>query len=543
MDSDRVIVIGAGVGGLVTAVLLASQGIPVTVIEKQSQSGGKIRRLNGVDSGPTVLTMPWILESIFSRAGANLSDYLKLEPLSVLARHTWQPGAYASNVSTAKNGTTLDLYADRRASAQAIGEFSGAAQAKQFLKFCDDAKRLYQTLEGPYIRSERPSFARMTSDLGLGGLATLAKLGPFGLPMPSLWQSLGRYFTDPRLRQLFGRYATYCGSTPWLAPATLMLIAQVEMDGVFTNKDGMQGVVFALEKLAKEKGVQFVFDCAVTEILVSAGRANGVITEFGERMLAASLVFNGDVSALAMGHLGKVAASAVKPMALTTRRAKRSLSAVTWSIRTPRLVSSYRPVRHNVFFTDNYAQEFTDIFKRQKLPNAGTVYLCAQDRNDQGHTENSYDHLLCLVNAPAQGDSNPLKNDPFSSQELEQCTRQHFQLMANCGLVIDLNQSQVQMTTPRQFNQLFPVTGGALYGQASHGWMNQFARMGATSLIPGLYLAGGSVHPGPGVPMAAMSGLLAAETLMAHRDLTSKLSRVVIAGGTSMRSATAGNLV
>jgi 1-hydroxycarotenoid 3,4-desaturase len=460
----------------------------------------------------------------------------------VLARHTWQPSAYPSNVSAARNGNTLDLYADRGASAQAIGEFSGAVQAKQFIKFCEEAKRLYQTLEGPYIRSERPSFARMTADLGLSGLATLATLGPFGLPMPSLWQSLGRHFTDPRLRQLFGRYATYCGSSPWLAPATLMLIAQVEMDGVFTSKNGMQGVVIALENLAADKGVQFVFDCAVTEILTSAGRASGVVTEQGERMLASSLVFNGDVSALAMGLLGKVAVGAVKPMTVATRQAKRSLSAVTWSIRTPRLHSSYRPVRHNVFFADDYAQEFTDIFKHKKLPSAGTVYLCAQDRNDQGQNESSHDHLLCLVNAPAQGDSNPLKNDPFSSQELEQCTRQHFQLMANCGLAIDLNQSQVQMTTPRQFNQLFPATGGALYGQASHGWMNQFARMGATSLIPGLYLAGGSVHPGPGVPMAAMSGRLAAETLMAHRDSTSKLSRVVIAGGTSMHSATAGNL-
>jgi 1-hydroxycarotenoid 3,4-desaturase len=371
----------------------------------------------------------------------------------------------------------------------------------------------------------------MARDLGPSGLGVLGGLGPFA----SLWQSLSRHFHDPRLQQLFGRYATYCGSSPFAAPATLMLVAQVEMDGVWAVEGGMLAVAAALADLAQRRGVQLRFGQGCDEVLVRGGRACGVRLAGGECIEADSVVFNGDAAALAQGLLG----TQCRPAVRAVPAAGRSLSAMTWSMHAR--TQGFPLVRHNVFFNADYASEFKDIFERHRLPREGTVYVCAQDRDDNaqlphdagGSQASRPERLLCLVNAPATGDQTPL--DPT---EIDTCERTHFALMQRCGLTIDRQPHNTVLTTPAGFHRLFPATGGALYGQASHGWMGPFSRPAAASRVPGLYLAGGSVHPGPGVPMAAMSGRLAAETLMAHLDSTSRSRRVHISGGTSTRSAT-----
>ena len=221
--SGRVIVVGAGIGGLCSALVLAHRGLAVTLVEAADTPGGKIRQVQvdgvGVDSGPTVFTMRWVLEQMLAELGTSLEDILTLEPIGVLARHAWAGQAQG-----------LDLLSDTARSADAIAQFSSPAEARRFLGFCQQTRALYDALEKPYIRSERPNLLSMVNDLGLGGMATLSGLGPFA----TLWRSLGRHFHDPRLQQLFGRYATYCGSSPWSAPATLMLVAQVELDGVWS---------------------------------------------------------------------------------------------------------------------------------------------------------------------------------------------------------------------------------------------------------------------------------------------------------------------
>jgi 1-hydroxycarotenoid 3,4-desaturase len=215
---------------------------------------------------------------------------------------------------------------------------------------------------------------------------------------------------------------------------------------------------------------------------------------------------------------------------------------MTWSINAR--TSGFPLVRHNVFFNADYASEFSDIFQHRRLPREGTVYVCAQDRDDSGRLRardgdpdgSGPERLLCLVNAPANGDSNPLE-----PSEIEACERTHFALMQHSGLTIARTPQNTVLTTPSDFHRLFPATGGALYGQAANGWMGVFRRPAAQSRLAGLYLAGGSVHPGPGVPMAAMSGRLAVETLLAHLDSTSRYRTVAISGGMSTRSATTDN--
>ena len=524
----KVVVIGAGIGGLVSALLLACRGLDVTLLEAADAPGGKMRQVEvdgvRIDAGPTVFTMRWVFDQILSEAGASLDSLLTLRPLSVLARHAWRA-----------SDARLDLFADPAASADAISRFATPAEGRRYLAFCAEARRVYERLEGPYICSPRPGALRIGRDLGPSGIATLAGLGPFA----SLWQRLGHHFTDPRLQQLFGRYATYCGASPLQAPATLMLIAHVEQSGVWAIEGGMHALAQALAQLAQQRGVRLHYGQRCDRIEVRRGRVSGVRLADGRVLPADSVVFNGDASALAQGLLGDAvarAAPAVPPH-------KRSLSAVTWAVHAR--TSGFPLVRHNVFFDDDYASEFDDIFRQRRLPQSGTVYVCAQDRGDVPRDETCVatamtpprERLLCLVNAPADGDRQPLDN-----LEVDSCQHRSLALLKQCGLQLELAPPQVVRTTPAQFNRLFPGTGGALYGAASHGWWAQFKRSGSVTPVPGLYLAGGSVHPGPGVPMAAISGRLAAEALMAHLDSTSRWRRAATSGGTSTRSATTANM-
>jgi len=543
LTERHVLVVGAGIGGLATAVRLASRGVRVTVVDRAAAPGGKMRQvhpgLRPIDAGPTVFTMRWVFDELFDAAGARLEDLVELSPLAVLARHAW------------RGGTRLDLHADRERSAEAIAEFADRAEADRFLGFCAQAERVCRAMEAPYIRADRPSVLGLAQRLGPRGLGVLASLGP----MRSLWGSLARHFSDPRLQQLFGRYATYCGSSPFQAPATLMLIAQVEMDGVWSVGGGMHALALALARLAEERGARFIHDHEATQILVRNGRACGASVapvDASDRGAAArvieadAVVFNGDVAALAQGRLGPEAAAAVgarsRASAGDAPPRERSLSAVTWALEAR--TSGFPLARHNVFFDADYASEFDDVFRRGRLPQRGTVYVCAQDRQDGAPpAEGAPERLLCLVNAPANGDRTAGRGASPTEQEIDACERDRWDFMASCGLTIETtSRTPVLRTGPREFEALFPATGGALYGRASHGmahgWMSPFMRPGSTCRLPGLLLAGGSVHPGSGVPMAALSGRLAAEAAMAHLDSMRRSRVAATSGGMSTPSAT-----
>lgn len=520
LAKSPMIIIGGGIGGLTCALDLASSGIEVILVEKESQVGGKIRQMDCsndplkpalIDSGPTVFTMRWVFDALFQKAGTSLESEFKLEKLEILARHAWS------------KDERLDLFSDVEQSAQAIAEFSSPSEAKRFLQFTHQCRRLYKALEKPYMLSSKPNFAGMISDLGISGSKVLYEIGLFN----NLWKSLGNYFHDPRLRQLFGRYATYCGSSPYQAPATLMLIADVETQGVWSIEGGMYTLVKTIRRLAEDKGVQFITGQACEEILLNQGRVSGIRLTDGTTLNTESVVFNGDLAALQTGLLNTEGVKVLNATMMPPSSTKRSLSALTWSMNTK--TDGFPLVRHNVFFNQNYRAEFDDIFREGRLPLKPTVYVCAQDQVDVSKSSSSSQRLLCLVNAPARGDQSE-----FSTKELNACEHETFGLLQQCGLNIDLDSAICQRTTPSRFNQLFPATGGALYGQANHGWMETFGRASAQSPIPGLYLAGGSVHPGPGVPMAALSGRMAAATLMDHLGLIKLSGRTLISGGTSM---------
>jgi 1-hydroxycarotenoid 3,4-desaturase len=515
-----VAIVGAGMGGLVCAALLAARGVAVTVFEKEDWVGGKARQVEvdgaPVDAGPTVFTLRETFADIFRACGAELDDHVAARPAHVIARHAW-------------NGhETLDLYADPLHSEQAIGELAGAAAAAGYRAFRNEAARIYGILDRSFLQAGKVSWPLpLMWRIGLWRVGDLIAIRPY----ESLWKVLGEHFADPRLRQLFGRYATYCGSSPFATPATLMLIAHVEAQGVWLIDGGMSALATALRRLAEANGAQFRLGAAVSRIETAGGRPSGVILQSGERFPADAVVVNADPAALAGALLGEEAAGATA----RSRPRNRSLSALTWlaNCRT----SGFDLSRHNVFFSPDYPQEFRDI-AAGRPPADPSVYVCAQDRDAESAAQpDGRERIQIIVNAPANGDSHV-----YSSEEIEQCTRAMRRSLARCGLELE-DPLPHSLVTPNTYEALFPATGGALYGRASHGWAASFLRQGTRTRMPGLYCAGGSTHPGAGVPMAALSGRLAAHTVLADLASTSRLRRAAMPGGTSMRSATTDAMV
>jgi 1-hydroxycarotenoid 3,4-desaturase len=280
------------------------------------------------------------------------------------------------------------------------------------------------------------------------------------------------------------------------------------MAGVWSIQHGMTQLPQTIAQLARSRGASILCNTEVKNIILSGNTISQVELSTGEMIQADAVIFNGDIAALRSGLLGSSVQSATPPMPTVP-----SLSAITWSVEAPS--NQFTLSHHNVFFDENYQSEFTDIFDQHQLPIKPTVYLCAQSRVHTEQIDSSTEKYLLLVNAPANG------NQSQSSKEIESCQQHVFQLLGKSGFQINPSTWQMVRTTPQDFHQLFPATGGALYGMATHGWMSSFQRPSSISNIKNLFLAGGSVHPGPGVPMAALSGRLAAATLMDHLPLTS----------------------
>ena len=539
MRRPHIAIIGAGIGGLSAAAVL-SRRARVSVYECQPESGGKIRQARfgnrAIDCGPTVFTLKSVFEEIFTAAGRHFEDYVRVAPLDTLARHFWD------------DGSTLDLFSDLDRSADAISDFAGKRAADDYRAFAAQAARDWTTLYGGFIRHHTPDFVRLSAT---ANPLNLIRLDPY----TTYWRSLCRRFSDPRLVQLFGRYATYCGSSPFLAPATLSLVAHVERLGVWTIDGGMQGLSNGLEQAARDNGAAFHFGVGVSQIDMDRAKRSGQGTHFhlhtGEQVHADAVIFNGDAGALARGEIApsggqrtdeSTAVNAPPPANKT--RTNRTQSAITWSfLAKPKGAPNGTSLSsHNVFFSPDYAAEFDDVLIHERPPTDPTVYLFAPDQAEQAVASSAYknqqiqkdpspahgdqsnaphdgretaERFFCLINAPANGESHH-----YTDEEIEVCAKPMWHRLTRCGLSFSIIPDQTDIQTPTTFAQRFPGTDGSLFGTPNHGWRAAFQRPGNRTKVQGLYRAGGGVHPGSGVPMAALSGLTAARALMKDYALT-----------------------
>ncbi|MEL7345448.1 MAG: 1-hydroxycarotenoid 3,4-desaturase CrtD [Pseudomonadota bacterium] len=504
---DSILVIGAGLGGMATAIRLAAAGHAVQLFEAADAPGGKMRQLPSlagpVDAGPTVLTMKPVFDALFAEAGARLEDRVDLVPLPELARHFWA------------DGSQLDLYPDADASTEAIADFAGRREADAFAAFNKRASRLFEAFDAPMMQAAEPSMAKLMRTV-LAEPRLLADMAPGR----SLAGILKGAFRDPRLRQLFGRYATYVGGHPGQTPALLSLIWRAEAKGVWAVKGGMHGLAVAMASLARDLGVVIRYRAPVGRIEMQGGKVAGLQLETGERVSGRAVVFNGDPRALRQGLLGGGVTHAVPEAGVD----KRSLSARVWTFAaTP---TGPDLAYHNVFFGADPATEFGPI-ARGAMPNDPTHYICAQDRIGP---VDGLERFQIIINAAPQEHDKP--------EELERCRTQTFQSLERFGLRFSPEPDKDTVTGPGGFHKLFPASTGSLYGLSPHGAMAAMKRPRARTTIPGLYLAGGGAHPGAGIAMVTLSGAHAAAVMSADLALPSKSRPTAMRGGMSTASPT-----
>ncbi|MFZ5963587.1 1-hydroxycarotenoid 3,4-desaturase CrtD [Thalassococcus sp. BH17M4-6] len=497
-----VIVVGAGIGGLCAALRLAHAGLNVSVLERHGAPGGKMRQVGGVDAGPTVLTMRDVFDTLFADVGTRTEDHVSLIPQSVLARHWWP------------DGSTLDLHADRARNTEAIAKLAGPREARAFEAFSKRARTLFDGFDAPVMRNPAPQFNQLAS-LAFRQPALFRAMAP----TKTLAALLQGTFSDPRLRQLFGRYATYVGGSPYKSPALLSLIWEAEAAGVWCVRGGMHALAKAIAQLAKDKGAEFRYSCHASRILTDSSGVTGVALEDGTVLPTDHVVFNGDPRALASGLLGRE----TQGVAAASAKTPRSLSANVWSFAAN--ATGLDLAHHNVFFCADPQREFSDI-ENGRLPSDPTLYLCAEDRG-QGTPPPATERFEIIANAPPLTRRTPQPEDP------ETCRQQTFQTLERFGLSMDPWPGPGCLTTPADFDRLFPGSSGSLYGQSPHGMTAALDRPVATTAIPGLVLAGGGVHPGAGVPMAAISGGHAAAAILRGPTSTSRSRQTAMPGGTS----------
>ncbi len=482
MRSYNTIVIGAGVGGLSAAIRLAQAGQRVLVLEQNPAVGGKMSELRDRgyrwDRGPSVITMRPVFEDLFAAAGRRLADYLTLEPVEPLTRYVWP------------DGIRLDATRDLARMAEQI-ESIEPRDVEGYLAYLAYAARLHRVTGPAFIYGDPVSPATllqvpMRDWLAVDGWRTMD-------------QAIRSHVRSPRLRQLLGRFATYVGASPYRAPATLNVIAHVELTGgVWYPRGGIYAIARALERLAGERGVEIRQGARVEAITVASGRASGVRVA-GQTLEAESVLANVDVAKRILRLL---------PEPLRRRASfEPSVSGFVLLLGVRGLTPGL--AHHNIFFNADYRSEFEDVFQRGRPPQDPTIYITATSKTDPEHAPTGCENWFVLVNAP------PIDERWDWAREADRYRDHVLATLAARGLDVRDRIEVEHRLTPVDLERLTGARRGALYGMSSNAMWSAFRRPANRAAdLPGLYFAGGTAHPGGGVPMVALSGAAAARAIL-----------------------------
>jgi diapolycopene oxygenase len=496
--SKRVGVVGGGLGGLAAAVTLAARGREVILFEKSAWLGGKaaVHEARGYrfDMGPTILTMPSILRRIFAEAGRRLEEELDLVRLDP----QWR--------SFFADGSTLDLCADEEPMADRLEAFAPGSGLG------DGYRRFLALSQAQHDVSDRYFFWRSVGSLW-DMFDARAAFRPSALA-DVLRMKLGRtvaetvraHVSDPRVAQMLDHFTQYVGSAPAASPAVLCAIAHMQTsEGVWYPRGGTGAIPRALAKLAQELGVQLCTGTGVKRILLDeAGAVCGVETDAGERIALAAVVSNADAVRTHRELLGG------KPAARFERR-RRYEPACSGVVLYLGLAQGYdHLLHHNFVFSRNAEEEFESIYRRGEPAADPTCYVCAPARTEPDVAPPGGEALYVLVHTP-------YLRPHHDWRRLFPAYRQTIlrKLAETAGLT-DLEQRIrcEHWLTPSDIEDRYHVLNGAIYGLASHGrFLGAFKPANKSKDVPGLYLAGGAAHPGPGMPMVLMSGWIAADAL------------------------------
>ena len=475
----RALVVGAGVGGLAAAIRLATAGHDVVVLERSPMVGGKVATLEEggytFDLGPTLLTLPAVFDELFQLAGTTLADEVELVRLDPQVRYRWP------------NGSTLDIPDDPAASVRAVEQFSPGA-GEQWERFAAHTARIWETAERTFLAGPMGSplsmLSRVRSPLDLAridGNRTLAK-------------SATSHFDDPRLHQLVGRYATYSGSSPFSAPATLACIAHVEQAfGCWYVMGGIGRLRDALERVAISVGVEIRTGVDVGRIRADGKRVTGVELADGGAELADVVVANVDAAHLYTDLLPDV--KQAKQLDKVPRSSSAFVVCAAVRGRTDDIA------HHNVFFSLHDRQEFQFI-DAGRLPIDPTVYACVPSVTDRSRAPRDAETWFLMVNTP-----------PAVGIDRKLMTAGVLNRLAERGFDLRDRIEFTRTLIPADFDARYRAYGGAIYGSSSNGKRAAFNRPHNIGPVDGLYLVGGSTHPGGGLPMVATSAQIVADVI------------------------------
>ncbi|MEO6821588.1 MAG: phytoene desaturase family protein [Candidatus Nanopelagicales bacterium] len=485
----RVVVVGAGMGGMAVAARLAVKGHDVTVVEQSSTYGGKVGHLSRdgfvFDTGPSLLTLPAVYRDLFNKTGKPIESEIELvEP---------EPG-FGYRFA---DGTRIDMPGvDPGRCADAIAGVLGPQAGQEWRRFIQRAGAIWQVTRGPFLESALtgmrdliPLARNVSSVRTVAPYTTLRRLGH-------------HYLSDDRLRMLLDRYATYTGSDPRRAPAALATVPYIEQTfGVYHVAGGLHLLARALYQRTLDRGVRYRFGADVEQVLVEGGRAAGVRLRDGQLLPSDVVVSDADASRLYGELLIDRRAAAVSRR---LHRADPSLSGFVLLLavrgRTPGLR------HHNVWFPQDYDAELDAVFGARAHPvDDPTVYVCAPD-DPTMRPDAEHESWFVLVNAPRHSPT-PLRGAiDWDVPGLASTYRDRIlTVMAARGYDVRDRLLWSVVRTPADLERETRAPGGAIYGTSSNGPRAAFLRPANASVVPGLFLVGGSAHPGGGLPLVGMS--------------------------------------
>jgi diapolycopene oxygenase len=507
-QTKHAVVIGAGLAGLSAACELSTHGYRVTIVDQNHHLGGKMNLLTEkgftFDMGPTIITLPEVLRGIVKRSGRRVEDYINLIDLDPQWRCHFE------------DGTVIDLRRDPAAFARQIDEqFPAEKPGPGYLKFLDYARRMFRLSEKVFFYND------------LGGVGDMMKSSP---PDPALLgdvlnmrmhstvgATVHKHISEPHVRQVCEHFLQYVGSSPFLAPAILSLIAAAQADhGCWyaMAPDGTDGgtrmVARTVARIAQEQGVQPVLGRRVAKILHTGGQATGVLLDDGTTIEADIVVSNCDVQRTHRDLLAGTPGAQGRAESIASKY-EPACSGVVLYLGLDRQYEHL--AHHNFIFSGNSEQEFDDIYRRGIPARDPTLYLAVPSRTDPTQAPAGGESLYILVHTAYkrkehrwEGPGGMLeKYKPIILDKLRRFGMQDI----DQHIVVD------RWLTPDGIDSMYNAEGGAIYGLASHGKLaGGFKPRNRSKVLKNLYLAGGSSNPGPGVPMVLMSGVTAARAVI-----------------------------
>jgi phytoene desaturase len=486
--TKRILVIGAGLGSLSGALRLAKMGFDVTLFEKNETIGGKLneKKLGAYrfDTGPSLLTMPFVIDELFAFLGFRREDFLDFAAIEPICRYFYP------------DGVRLDASADVEKMKREMAKLS-PRDAEVYENFLSYAERIYKLTADIFLFSPIHEFAEILKWRNLPTLLRLPQIDP----LRTVHGGVSRFFKDKRLVQLFDRYATYNGSNPYRAPATLNVIPYVEyVLGSYYIRGGMYRLAEALLQIAGKLGVKIHASTAVEKILHDGNRVTGLMVN-GEK-LAADYVLCGQDVVVAHNQL----IDGFKKCRARLNRLEPSCSGLVflWGVH-----KKYSELaHHNIIFSRDYKKEFGQIFKEKKAPDDPTIYVAITSKSDPAHAPPDSENWFVLLNMPY------LTKELNWQSETGRVRESILKKLHRIGIVLADHIEAEFVFNPEDFYQRYLSNRGSIYGISSNSRSTAFKRPANRSRqLNGLYFAGGSTHPGGGIPLVLLSGKIAAELI------------------------------